>query len=139
VSATVNKTVCPRLIDDVGGMIEHGMARYRPIGSFHLLPSASEGQLGNAMGSMIPVSVLLWVNGGVRFPFAGQCGAEVVVAHRVEPMKEIKVVVTVGLEVKFLDSRKSTRCESARRGIVCQSRTRVRGSKTIRYRCSPLP
>jgi hypothetical protein len=40
-------------------------------------------------------------------------------------------------EVKFSDLPKASNCESICQGRACRSRTKVRGSKTIRYRRSP--
>ena len=40
-------------------------------------------------------------------------------------------------EVKFSDLSKANNCESICQGRACRSRTKVRGSKTIRYRRSP--
>ena len=40
-------------------------------------------------------------------------------------------------EVKFYDLPKANNCESICQGRACRSRTKVRGSKTIRYRRSP--
>jgi len=45
----------------------------------------------------------------------------------------------VALEVKFLDRDRTTFCESISQGCSHRSRTKVRGSKMIRYRRSPPP
>ena len=44
---------------------------------------------------------------------------------------------TLWREVKFNDPRKTNKCESKCLGHSHQSGTKVRGSKTIRYRRSP--
>ena len=41
------------------------------------------------------------------------------------------------LEVKFKEHRRTTRCESGHPSHLCQSGTKVGGSKMIRYRRSP--
>ena len=41
------------------------------------------------------------------------------------------------VEVKFDNLSKTSNCEGICQGRACRSRTKVRGSKTIRYRRSP--
>jgi len=84
------------------------------------------------------VSVLAWY-ASVSFPEACVRRATVV---RASPGNVVNGGLVGGVrivpsEVKFIDRRKTNCCESARPARLHQSGTKVRGSKTIRYRRSP--
>ena len=60
------------------------------------------------------------------------------VSQLVEPMEELRAMCITLREVKFSDLLEANRSKGVRQSQVCQSRTRVWGTKMIRYRCSPL-
>jgi len=61
-----------------------------------------------------------------------------VACHRPAMMSVLGAVHTARREVKFLDPGKMNCSEGVQQGCDCRSRTRVWGSKMIRYRRSPL-
>lgn len=60
------------------------------------------------------------------------------VSQPVVTMEELRAMCITLREVKFSDLLEANRSKGARQSQVCQSRTRVWGTKMIRYRCSPL-
>jgi len=129
VAVTVNKRVRPKRPD--GGMLEHGMTNDRPVALAYFCRSYPTEWETTATSPRLTVPP---VPGLRPEPAHGPAGG----TQLPEAMRVLWAVCIVAREVKFLDRPEATRSEGVGQVHACQSRTRVWGTKMIRYRCSPL-
>ena len=122
-----------KVADASGGMFQRGIARDRPQSPMSKNSAGVSDYVGNAGRSSRAVAAVL------ASSEAGWRGLARNSRHRAVARRAREAVCTVSREVEFSDRCKTNRGEGVRQARFGQSRTRVWGSKMIRYRRSPIP